>query len=89
MFTVGVTAPEELYSTPTIRAARSARAFFGALLAVGAVSSVFWRPGVVVLLTGFVGALIAQLVVGLAGYRAAMRRPWPAVKALDDDEDDW
>ena len=32
-------------------------------------------------------AIVAQLVVGIAGYRRAMRREWPKVPPLADD--DW
>jgi hypothetical protein len=81
--------PDKLYATPAIRAAASARGVFSAVLVVGALTSVFWRPGVVLLLTGLAGVLAAQLVVGITAYRRAMRRPWPAVRPLESDEDDW
>jgi hypothetical protein len=84
-----MTAPDELYATPTIRAGTSARTIFSALLVAGALTAFFWRPGVILLLTGVGGVFAAQLVVGAAAYRTAMRRPWPAVRPLDDDEDDW
>jgi hypothetical protein len=94
-----MTPPDELFATPTIRAATSARTLISAVLVAGALTAVFWRPGVILLLTGVAGGFASQLVVGAAAYRAAMRRPlpptfrWhahvPGVRPLDDDEDDW
>ncbi len=31
---------------------------------------------------GFLGLLVAHLADGVAGYRRAMRGPWPAVRPL-------
>ena len=37
---------------------------------------------------GFVGLMVLDLALGIGGYRAVMRRPWPDVAPLEDD-DDW
>jgi hypothetical protein len=37
---------------------------------------------------GFVGLMVLDLALGIGGYRAGMRRPWPDVAPLEDD-DDW
>ncbi len=58
---------------------------FGGLLAAFA----GWRTGALILLAGLGGTFGIHLTVGIAGYRESMRRPWPAVRALDDDDDDW
>jgi hypothetical protein len=59
------------------------------LLVVGGYSAVFgWRPGGFLMLAGVCGMIGGHLVVGVVEYRRTMRRPWPAVSPLDD-EDDW
>jgi hypothetical protein len=47
-----------------------------------------WRPGAYVLLTALLGQLVGHLAMGITEYRRVMRRPWPEVAALEDD-DDW
>jgi hypothetical protein len=46
------------------------------------------RFGAYLLLVGFGGQLALDLLIGAAAYRETMRRPWPDVAPLDDD-DDW
>ena len=80
---------EELYARRTVRIATFARLAFSAATVAGALTAVAgWRPGVVIMLAGFVGTLAAHLLVGISGYRRAMRRPWPDVRPLVD-EDEW
>jgi hypothetical protein len=56
---------------------------------VGVYGSVLgWRPGAYLLLTAVTGFLVGHLVMGLGAYRSVMRRPWPVVPPLDD-EDEW
>ncbi len=48
------------------------------------------RVGVFLMLAGAVGMFATRLVVGIVGYRQTMRRPWPKVTPIhDDDDDDW
>lgn len=59
------------------------------LLLAGAVISAAGEDlGAVVLLAGLGAMLLGHLLVGVAGYRRVMRRPWPPVEPLPDD-DDW
>ena len=41
----------------------------------------------VLLVAVMLGRIATDLVVGLIGYRNAMRRPWPRVEPLVDDDD--
>ncbi len=54
--------------------------FYGGLLG--------WRGGAFLMLTAVVGSISCHLVIGITSYRSVMRRPWPKVAPLDDD-DDW
>jgi hypothetical protein len=47
------------------------------------------RVGVFVTLAGFVGYLGMHLLLGIGSYRETMRRPWPKVPPIEDDDDDW
>jgi hypothetical protein len=79
----------ELYSTWTIRVAGWTRSLSLALAVVGGLAAVAdRRPGAFLIVGGAGGALAAQLVIGVSAYRRAMRRPWPQVPPLDD-EDEW
>jgi hypothetical protein len=61
-----------------------------ALLCVGGFGAALgWRPGVVFMLAGVSGFVAGHLIMGLTEYRRIMRRPWPKVSPLDDDDDDW
>jgi hypothetical protein len=43
-----------------------------------------------VVIAGSLGLLFAaQVAIAAAHYRRTMRRPWPAVEPLADDDDDW
>jgi hypothetical protein len=59
------------------------------LLVVGAYIAVAGpsRTGGFLMLGAVVGQITTDLIVGVRGYRRVMRRPWPAVKPLSDD--DW
>ena len=46
-----------------------------------------WRPGVFITVGFLTAQFLAQVALGVIGYRAVMRRPWPKVKPLADD--DW
>jgi len=45
------------------------------------------RPGVFLLLAGVSARIGSHLFLGILGYRRTMRRPWPHVTPLG--EDDW
>jgi hypothetical protein len=47
------------------------------------------RLGVFVMLAGFVGYIGMHLLLGIGSYRETMRRPWPKVPPIEDDEDEW
>jgi hypothetical protein len=60
------------------------------LLVVGAYAGVFgWRPGAFIMLAAVCCTIAGHLLVGVTEYRRAMRRAWPEVQPLEDDEDDW
>ena len=48
-----------------------------------------WRPGAYLLLAALLCILLGHLVTGLTEYRRVMRRPWPKVTPLNDDDDWW
>jgi len=64
------------------------RALHGLLFAGLGSAIVGWEPGVFVALAAFGGLLGGHLLVGLAGYRRVMSRPWPRVEPISRD-DDW
>lgn len=47
-----------------------------------------WRPGAFVMVAALFGYVVGHLLTGLSEYRRVMRRPWPAVPPITDD-DDW
>jgi hypothetical protein len=47
------------------------------------------RLGVFLMLAGVVGMFATRLGVGIVGYRQTMRRPWPKVPSIEEDDDDW
>ena len=47
-----------------------------------------WRPGAYLMITGLLGDIVGHLLIGITEYRRVMRRPWPQVAPLDDD-DEW
>ena len=57
-------------------------------LAVGVFLAPFWMPGVFLALGAVVALFAIHLVAGIVGYRRIMRRSWPQVPPLEDD-DDW
>ena len=54
----------------------------------GMYASLAWRPAAFVMLAGAVGQLLLHQAVGFVVYRRVMRRPWPTVEPLEND-DDW
>ena len=46
------------------------------------------RLGVFLMLAGVIGLFATRLMVGVVGYRQTMRRPWPKVPPVEDD-DEW
>ena len=84
-----MTAPDELYGgSIVIRIASASRGLFVLFAVAGGVAATTSsdRAAATFLLIGFVGLIVAQLVVGIAGYRRAMRAEWPKVDPIDDDE---
>jgi hypothetical protein len=47
-----------------------------------------WRPGAFVAIAGALLMFAEQLVFSGWHYRRTMRRPWPKVTPIEDD-DDW
>ena len=63
---------------------------FFALMLIGVVTLLFdLRLGALLLLAGVLGTSAARLAAIVIGYRQTMRRPWPKVRPLEDDDDDW
>ena len=63
---------------------------FDLLLFVGAFGAALsWRPGAFLMLIGAAGLLRTHLFIGVSAYRQTMKRPWPAVQPLPEDDDDW
>jgi len=48
-----------------------------------------WRPGIFYMLAAFGGPVVGHVVQGVASYRRVMAAPWPGVRPLSPDEDDW
>jgi hypothetical protein len=46
------------------------------------------RIAAVLMVTGIVGMFLTRLIAGIVVYRQTMRRPWPKVPPIEDD-DDW
>jgi hypothetical protein len=61
------------------------------LLIAGGYSAAFgWRPeGALLMLAGFLGQVAGHAIMGLTEYRRVMRRSWPDVRPLEDDDDEW
>jgi hypothetical protein len=47
------------------------------------------RLAVFLLLAGVIGLFGMRLAFALVEYRRTMRRPWPRVPPLQDDDDEW
>ena len=47
-----------------------------------------WRPGAYLLITAVLGYIATHLLIGVTEYRRVMRRAWPKVSPLEDD-DEW
>jgi hypothetical protein len=61
------------------------------LLLFGGVPSVLFAPRLAVFLifVGFIGYVGTHVVMGIVHYRRTMRRPWPRVPPIEDDDDEW
>jgi hypothetical protein len=46
-----------------------------------------WRGGAFLMLAGVCGNVGGHLLMGITKYRRIMRRPWPKVRPLADDEE--
>ena len=62
----------------------------GLILVGGLLAVAGWRPSAW-LLVGALGAVVTgHLAISAVAYRRTMRREWPRVEPLpDDDDDDW
>lgn len=47
------------------------------------------RAGAAVIAAASCMLVVSQIWISLGHYRRVMARPWPAVAALPDDDDDW
>lgn len=41
------------------------------------------------ILAGVIGFIGSHILAGVVQYRKTMRRPWPRVSPVEDDDDDW
>jgi hypothetical protein len=74
------------------RAAAALGGILSLLLIVGALVALVVGP--VWLLLAFLlvyagGLFVLHLAIGIGSYRSVMRREWPDVEPLDDEDDDW
>jgi hypothetical protein len=46
-------------------------------------------PAPFLLLAGAIGLFGTRLVFAVVEYRRTMRRPWPRVPPIEDDDDEW
>jgi hypothetical protein len=59
------------------------------LLAGAAAAILFdWRAGALIAAAAVVGSIALHVLQGIVSYRRVMRRPWPQVAPLEDDDDD-
>jgi hypothetical protein len=47
-----------------------------------------WRPGAIIAVAALAATVLIHVVNGVIEYRRVMRRPWPEVDPLRDDDDD-
>ena len=63
--------------------------FWLIVMIVGVYGAAFgWRPGAYLMITALLGEIGGHLLTGITEYRRVMRRPWPQVPPIDDD-DEW
>jgi hypothetical protein len=77
----------------SIRAARlwyllRETSFLGLFAGVG-IAFLDAGAGAVVIVGAATLLVVSQVWISLGHYRRVMARPWPAVKPLPDDDDDW
>jgi hypothetical protein len=59
----------------------------GTLVLAGALGAAFgWRGGAILAVVGLLAAVAGHVAVGVADYRDTMRRRWPRVPPLADDD---
>jgi hypothetical protein len=59
------------------------------VMMVGLYGAAFgWRPSAYFMVTALLGYFVSHLVMGVTEYRRVMRRSWPKVPPLEDD-DEW
>jgi hypothetical protein len=54
----------------------------------GMYAALVWRPAAFVMLGGAIMQMMLHQAVGIIAYQRVMRRPWPAVTPLIDNDDD-
>jgi hypothetical protein len=63
---------------------------FMVLIVAGVISGLAgWRPAAILLVGAIVVRVATHLTASAITYRRTMRRPWPAVSPLSDEDDDW
>jgi hypothetical protein len=75
-------------SAIAVIAARSGLVWLVLLVGGGYAAVLGWRGGAFLMLAAVCGTISGHLLIGVSEYRRIMRRPWPDVAPLDD-EDDW
>ena len=48
-----------------------------------------WSPAAWILVAVVAAAVVGHVVISVRRYRQIMRRPWPKVTPLPDDDDEW
>ena len=57
------------------------------LVTGGYAAAAGWRPAAWLLVASVAGAFAGRVAISVVAYRRTMRRPWPEVSPLRDDED--
>jgi len=76
---------------PRARAGLSVILFIPELMVFGGIFTALlgWRPGAFLAVGGASLTFAWHLGLGVFSYRRTMRRPWPNVQPIEDDDDDW
>jgi hypothetical protein len=61
----------------------------GAIIVGGFAAVAGWGPAAWVLIAVVTAAVVGHVVIAILRYRQVMRRPWPTVEPLADEDDDW
>jgi hypothetical protein len=63
---------------------------FTGLILVGVLIALLGATwGIVLTLAGLFAYFLLNIAVGIIGYRGLIRRSWPKVPPIEDDDDDW